>query len=166
MLFSQTNVTQLSKRDEYINAVGCWQRSQSFTLFGTATFEYRNTFKEEEVIKTCSYFFNTLDRSLYTHKEVLSGKRIERFVYIEGGKDRDNLHMHFFCKGETLKQTHSIIKHSSYIWNSKVHKAHDMKILINEKGEDRSRYGIKECWQMDDDNLVVQLCHLKQSKSF
>jgi hypothetical protein len=95
MLFSQTNVTQLSKRDEYINAVGCWQRSQSFTLFGTATFEYRNTFKEEEVIKTCSYFFNTLDRSLYTHKEVLSGKRIERFVYIEGGKDRDNLHMEF-----------------------------------------------------------------------
>ena len=40
------------------------------------------------------------------------------------------------------------------------------KILINEKGEDRSTYGMKEFWQMDDDKLVVQLCHLKQSKSF
>ena len=67
MLFSQTNVTQLSKRDEYINAVGGWQRKQSFTLFGTATFEYRNTFKKEEVIKTCSYFFNTLDKSYCTN---------------------------------------------------------------------------------------------------
>ena len=166
MLFSQTHNTQLTKREMYINAVGDWQSRQRFTLFGTATFEYKNTFRKEEVIKTCSYFLNALDRKIYTHKEVLSGNRIERFVYIEGGKDRDNLHMHYFCKGETLKETHNIIKHANFLWNEKVHKADNMKILINEIGEDRSTYGMKEFWQMDDDNLVVQLCHLKQSKSF
>ena len=47
MLFSQTHVTQFSKRDEYINAVGGWQSKQSFTLFGTATFEFRNTLKKD-----------------------------------------------------------------------------------------------------------------------
>lgn len=161
MLFIQTE-EQTNRREHYIKALADWQKAQHFTLFGTATFNYKNTLSEAEALKNIRHFWNVLDRTLYTHKEVLEGKRIERFVYFERGKSKTNFHQHFFCKGDTDKQTKVIERLLTFIWLNKINQTYDILIKPNTQADDRNAYCMKEFKQMDDDNLRVELCYLKQ----
>jgi hypothetical protein len=91
-------------RKKTINAVAQWQEKQKYTHFGTAMFKYVNNLRREQVIKSLCYFFNGIDREIYTRKDVDNGLRVERMVYLELGRSRDNLHSHFFYKAESRKQ--------------------------------------------------------------
>ena len=97
-------------RRETIKATAEWQRKQNYTHFATATFEYANTFSEEQVMKTLRYFFNAIDRRIYTHKGINKGKRVERMVYLERGRGRDNLHTTFSSKAMTTKKRNLFLK--------------------------------------------------------
>ena len=75
-----------------------WLLEQQFDLFGTLKFVDGENINEYIAKRRLSYFFNMLDRKVKTHKEVKRGNRLNRFVYLESGKSRSNLHAHFFIK--------------------------------------------------------------------
>ena len=144
-------------RRETIKATAEWQREQNYTHFATATFEYGNNFSEEQVLKTLRYFFNAIDRTIYTHKGINKGKRVERMVYLERGRGRDNLHIHFFFKGTDDKEAELISQIATELWQNKIHKSHSIKILPNTSKDNRNGYGMKEHYFADDDNFVAEL---------
>ena len=160
MLFIH-NTTHTNERERYIKALSDWQKAQHFTLFGTATFNFKNTLSETEALKNIRHFWNVVDRTIYTHKEIKEGKRIERFVYFERGKSKSNFHQHFFCKGETEEQTTDIEKALTQVWQTKINQTYDILIKKHTLADDRNAYCMKEFKQMDDDNLRVELCYLK-----
>jgi hypothetical protein len=91
-------------RRETIKATAEWQREQNYTHFATATFEYGNNFSEEQVLKTLRYFFNAIDRTIYTHKGINKGKRVERMVYLERGGEETIYTPTFSSKALTTKK--------------------------------------------------------------
>ena len=68
-------------RREIIKATAEWQSKQNCTHFATSTFQYGNNFTEERVMKTLRYFFNAIDRKIYTHKSIQTTQR-----YIEASE--------------------------------------------------------------------------------
>ena len=144
-------------RKATIKATAEWQREQNYTHFATATFEYGNNFTEEQIMKTLRYFFNAIDRKVYRHKGTNKGKRVERMVYLERGRGRDNLHTHFFFKGANKTQTELISQIAIELWQHRIHKSHSIKILPNANNDNRNGYGMKEHYFADDDNFVAEL---------
>ena len=148
-------------RKATIKATAEWQREQNYTHFATATFAYGNNFTEEQIMKTLRYFFNAIDRKVYRHKGTNKGKRVERMVYLERGRGRDNLHTHFFFKGTNKIQTNLISQIATELWQNKIHKSHSIKILPNANSDNRNGYGMKEHYFADDDNFVAELSVIK-----
>ena len=120
-------------RRETIKATAEWQSKQNYTHFATSTFQYANNFNEEHVMKTLRYLFNVIDRRIYTHKGINKGKRVERMVYLEKGRGRDNLHTHFFFKGTDDTEAKQISQIETELWQNKIRKSHSIKILPNTK---------------------------------
>ena len=85
-------------RRETIKATADGKEAELHTVCH-ATFDTPTTFLKNTLLKTLRYFFNAIDRSDITHKGINKGKRVERMVYLESWRGRDNLHTHFFFKG-------------------------------------------------------------------
>jgi hypothetical protein len=145
---------------EYKKALAGWQKEQNFCLFGTLTWKYKSGLNEAQRKRALARFFNALDRKIYKGKGIKRGKRIERLVFFEKGRSRENLHAHFFCKSENLKQTKQIILEAHRFWVNEVDDAAEIAIDTNSFGDDRHGYGIKEYWLDDNEQLLTQLCHL------
>ena len=128
-----------------------------FDLFGTLKFVDENI-NEFIAKRRLAYFFNMLDRKVRNAKEVKGGNRLNRFVYLESGKSRSNLHAHFFIKGSTLKETKDIIVKANRLC-LKVEKAHNIDIKLNEDIVGTSEYCVKEMDNIDKDILVLDLTH-------
>ena len=129
-------------RRETIKATAEWQSKQNYTHFATSTFQYANNFNEEHVMKTLRYLFNAIDRRIYTHKGINKGKRVERMVYLEKGRGRDNLHTHFFFKGTDDTEAKLISQIATELWQNKIRKSHSIKILPNTNKDNRNGCGI------------------------
>lgn len=146
---------------QYKDALAEWQMSENFCLFGTLTWKYKSCLTEAQRKKALGRFFNALDRKIYKGKGVKEGRRVERFVYFERGKSRQDLHAHFFCKSENLKQTKQIVVEANKFWMGKVIDAEAIRIDTNSLSDERHGYGIKEHWIDDDEQLLVEVCYLK-----
>ena len=90
--------------------------------------------------------------------EVKKGKRLERHVYIEKGRSRQNIHAHFFTKGSTLKETKSIIYNAQHIWQT-VDKASDIEVSLIENNDGIKGYCTKELDTVDTDILLTDCTH-------
>ena len=144
-------------RRETIKAMSKWQSEQKYTHFVTATFQYGNNLTDDQVLKTLRFFFNAIDLNIYKRKGINQGKRVERMVYLERGRGRDNLHTHFFFKGTDENQAKQICQIATELWQNKIHKSHSIKILPNTHKDNRNGYGMKEHYFADDDNFVAEL---------
>ena len=156
----QASYEKYSSVKAYKAALADWQKTQNFCLFGTLTWKYKSSLDELQRKKALGRFFNALDRAIYKGKGVKQGRRIERFVFFEKGRSRQNLHAHFFCKSENLKQTKQIIVEAHRFWLGRVEDADTIKIDTNSIFDGRHGYGIKEYWLDDNEQLLTQLCHL------
>ena len=102
-----------------------------------------------------SYFFNCVDRKIYSHKDIKEGKRVKRMVYLEKGRSRQNLHTHFFYKADTFEEAEKIASIMKYIWHKKIYEAKDIQIIDNTKTTDnRHAYAMKEHYKIDDDIYI------------
>ena len=135
-----------------------WLKAQRFTLFGTLKFVDGESINEFIAKRRLAYFFNMLDRKVRNAKEVKKGNRLNRFVYLESGKSRSNLHAHFFIKGSTLKETKDIIIMAHRLWQ-KVEKANNIDIKLNEDFVGTSGYCVKEMDNIDKEILVLDFTH-------
>ena len=146
------------KRRELKKAYADWLQQQHFTIFATVNFVDGSEVNETEATKRLRFFFNKLDRKVKTHKEVKEGKRLERHVYIEKGRSRQNIHAHFFTKGSTLKETKSIIYNAQHIWQT-VDKASDIEVSLIENNDGIKGYCTKELDTVDTDILLTDCTH-------
>ena len=135
-----------------------WLKEQRFTLFGTLKFVDGEDINVFIAKRRLAYFFNMLDRKVRKAKAVKKRSRLNRFVYLESGRSRSNLHAHFFIKGSTLKETKDIIVMAHRLWQ-KVEKAHNIDIKLNEDYVGTSRYCLKEMDNIDTDILVLDFTH-------
>jgi len=87
---------------------------------------------------TLRYFFNAIDRTIYTHKGINKGKKVERMVYLERGRERDNLHTHFFFKGTDDTEAELISQIATELWQNKIYKPYSIKILPNTNKDNRN----------------------------
>jgi hypothetical protein len=140
-----------------------WVRSQNFWLFGTATFKNGAVVAETEAVADAKHFFNMLDRSVLTRKQIAQGTRLDRLVFLEHGKFGANTHIHFFIKGTELKQ-YKVIAHSAeLLWRERIEKANDLVILDNIGLDNtRSEYCWKEVKAHQRDVLLIECCHLSE----
>jgi hypothetical protein len=128
-----------------------WQAEQEYTHFGTAMFKYGHNLTDVEVVKALNRLFNGIDREIYSSKDVNNGMRVQRMVYLERGRSRNNLHSHFFYKAESSEQANDIEKIAEEIWLNKINKSHSLVILPNTQHDNRNSYAMKEHYFADDD---------------
>ena len=114
-------------------------------IFGTATFKNGSQITNDQAIADAKYFFNILDRQMLTRKQLSNGDRLERLVFLEHGKLGTNKYIHFFIKGQHLRDYKIIWRKSEEIWPQRIANGYDLVIKDN-IGVDhtRSEYYWKE----------------------
>ena len=94
-------------------------------------------------------------------KAVKKGTRLARFVYLEKGKIRNNLHAHFYFKGSTQAQTLSTILYATELW----HKVNNAETIDIRKQIDKrlNAYCTKEIDDLDNDVMLLDCTHKAQN---
>ena len=130
-----------------------WVGEQKFWLFGTAKYYDGTMISREKAEKDARYFFNMLDRKLLKRIDYIENRKLDRLVFIETGRTRTNTHIHFFVKGNDYVGYKQLEEMCEEIWDDKIEKAYDMKMLDNlNAGNKRNAY----CWkEMNDLNADV-----------
>ena len=140
---------------------GNWVGQQQFWLFGTAKYGDGTIISREQAEKDASKFFNKLDRTLLTRKEVIDGNRLERLVFLETGRTRKNMHMHFFIKGNEYVSYEQIVEQCEIIWMEEFDNTYEMDTRDNRNvGNVRDAYCYKEMNNLNADVLHVKCCHI------
>ncbi len=138
-----------------------WVEEQNFTHFGTLKFTDGRRINSTIAIKRLRRFFNMLDRKVLKGKAVKKGTRLARFVYLEKGKSRNNLHAHFYFKGSTQAQTLSTILYATELW----HKVNNAETIDIRKQIDKrlNAYCTKEIDDLDNDVMLLDCTHKAQN---
>ena len=148
-------------RQQIVSEGGKWVGQQDFWLFGTAKYGDGTTICREQAEKDASKFFNKLDRTLLTRKDVIDGNRLERLVFIETGRTRNNMHMHFFIKGNDYVSYEQIVEQCEIIWMEEFDNTYEMDTRDNRNvGNVRDAYCYKEMNNLNSDVLHVKCCHI------
>lgn len=138
-----------------------WVLKQRFWLFGTATYIDGSTVTFEDATRNGRRFFNALDRAVLPRKQINSGDRLQRLVFIEQGRLRANTHIHFFIKGFEWPHYHTIKAEAERLWPSLIETAADIRMQDNVTAyADRAGYCWKELRNLQTDLLLTECCHL------
>jgi predicted pyridoxine 5'-phosphate oxidase superfamily flavin-nucleotide-binding protein len=156
---SEWSIRQIIEREG-----SAWITKQQFWLFGTATYCNGTEINEQQVTRNARHFFNLLDRKIITRRDYNEGNRLQRLVFVEGGKTRTNTHLHFLIKGHKWHHYRQICSLAPAIWAKNIIKARDLVIEENfGLGIKRGTYCWKEYDDYDADSLLVDCCHLKNA---
>ena len=147
------------KRENLKKAYANWQKEQNFTMFATLKFVDGNEVSDTILAKRMRLFCNKLDRKVKGHFAVKKGNRLQKFVYVEKGRSRQNKHVHIFTKGKTLKETKEIFNKANEIWQT-IHMASDFQFDLIESNEGIKGYCTKELDTIDTDLLLTDCTHL------
>ena len=144
-----------------------------FWLFGTATYCDGTTISRNKAEKDARYFFNKLDRALLKRIDYIEGRKLERLVFIETGRTRTNMHMHFFIKGNDYISYIELKEKCIELWPGKskkssggkptgrIKKAFSMILKDNlNAGNSIDKYCWKEMNNLNADVLHVECCHI------
>ena len=138
-----------------------WVMQQRFWLFGTAVYKDGSQIDTDTATRNARRFFNALDRFVLTRKEVDSGIRLPRLVFLETGRQRANTHIHFYIKGTHWTHYRTLYRHADRLWQRHIEGSNDLRITDNiEPNTDRAGYCWKEVRQHATDVLLVDCCHL------
>ena len=142
------------------NAVGEWIATNDFTLFGTATYTHPWTIRLDKAHKDAAHFARLLSRKILgKHAVDRHNIYLPMMMFVERGKNRDNIHLHFFTKGYTLTHTKQIIFLADVLWKQKITNALDL-VIKEEHEAQRRTYTMKEQLALDDEILLPQACYL------
>ena len=148
-------------RKQIVESGGQWVGQQQFWLFGTATYCDGTTVSREKAEKDARRFFNKLDRTLIKRIDLINGKRLERLVFIETGRTRTNIHIHFFVKGNDYVSYEQIVEQCEMIWAEQIDKSYEIDLRDNKyAGNRRNAYCYKEMNNLNADVLHVECCHI------
>ena len=138
-----------------------WIAQQQFWLFGTARYFDGTRIGRHEAEQDCRHYFNTIDKQLLTRRDYNEGRRLQRLVFIETGRNRVNTHIHFFIKGTHLRQYRHIKAACEANWTKHIFKASDILVQDNiDLIHERKGYCWKEFDRLDSQVLFTQCCHL------
>jgi len=142
-----------------------WVARQQFWLFGTAKYVDGTEIHESKAHKDIRHYFNTVDKAILRRQDYDEGRRLQRLVFIEHGRNRVNTHFHFFLKGTHLRQYKTIWQTAEANWTNHIQGAADILIQDNiELTHERKGY----CWKEFDDirgeTLHLPCCHLQKPK--
>jgi hypothetical protein len=151
---------------ERIKAEGAtWVARQQFWLFGTAKYFDGTEIHERKAHKDIRHYFNTIDKALLRRQDYDEGRRLQRLVFIERGRNRVNTHFHFFIKGTHLRQYRTIWRTVEANWTRHIQGADSIQIQDNiEFIYERKGYCWKEFDDIRSETLHVPCCHLQQPK--
>lgn len=149
---------------EQIKAQGArWVAQQQFWLFGTARYYDGTHVHRTEAERDCRHYFNTIDRQILARRDYNAGRRLQRLVFIETGRNRVNTHIHFFIKGTHLSQYRHIRQACEQNWQKHIAKARDCVVLDNiDCIQERKGYCWKEFDSIRSETLYVACCHLQR----
>ena len=129
----------------FIEQGGNWVAEQQFWLFGTAKYYEGRKVTRKAAEQDAKHFFNILDRKLICRSDCEKGRRLQRLVFIETGRTRDNTHIHFYIKGRQSKDYRKIKMLSEEIWPTRIKRGLDLVMLDNIKSNyERKGYLFKE----------------------
>jgi hypothetical protein len=138
-----------------------WIAQQQFWLFGTARYYDGTTIGRHEAEQDAKHYFNTIDKTILARRDYNEGRRLQRLVFIETGRNRVNTHIHFFIKGTHLKQYRHMKAACEENWTKRIGKASDVLVQDNiEFVHERKGYCWKEFDRLDSEILFTQCCHL------
>lgn len=151
---------------ERIKAEGAtWVARQQFWLFGTAKYFDGTEINERKAHKDIQHYFNTIDKAILRRRDYDEGRRLQRLVFIERGRNRVNTHFHFFIKGTHLKQYKAIWHIAEANWTRYIQSAASIQIQDNiEFIYERKGYCWKEFDDIHSETLHLSCCHLQQPK--
>lgn len=138
-----------------------WIAQQKFWLFGTARYYDGTQISVEQAERDCRHYFNTVDKQILSRRDYNEGRRLQRLVFIETGRNRVNTHIHFFIKGTHLKQYRHIKHIAEQNWRRHIQKASDCVVLDNSEFiHERRGYCWKEFDSIRSETLFLPCCHL------
>ena len=145
-------------RKQIVKAGGEMVAQGKFWIFGTAKYIDGTMIRREKAEKDASRFFNTLDRKLLKRIDYNENRRLERLVFIETGKTRTNIHIHFYIKGNDYVDYEKFIEPCEKIWTEEIEKSYDIQ-LDNIYDNGVSEYCWKEMNNLNADVLLGKCCH-------
>jgi hypothetical protein len=155
------NTRNKTQQTRIQQAGSIWLAQQQFWLFGTATYRDGTEVGEDEAIRDARHYFNTIDKAILARKDYDQGRRLQRLVFLETGKQRINTHIHFYIKGTQLKQYRHIKAAAETLWTQRIAKAHSIVLLDNiEHNNERKGYCWKEFDCLESTILLLDCCHL------
>ncbi len=148
-------------RKQIVNKGREWVGEQKFWLFGTAKYYDGTMISREKAEKDARYFFNMLDRKLLKRIDYIENRKLDRLVFIETGRTRTNTHIHFYIKGNDYVSYRQLEEECIELWNEKIEKRHDIKMLDNlYAGNRRNGYCLKEMNNLNADVLYAESSHI------
>ena len=142
-----------------------WVARQQFWLFGTAKYVDGTEIHESKAHKDIRHYFNTVDKAMLRRQDYDEGRRLQRLVFIERGRNRVNTHFHFFIKGTHLRQYRTIWQTVEKNWTRHIQGAASIQIQDNiEFIYERKGYCWKEFDDIRSEILYVPCCHLQKPK--
>lgn len=155
------NYTHYEMIEKIKSAGANWVAEQQFWLFGTARYYDGSKIVRREAERDCRHYFNTIDRQILARRDYNEGTRLQRLVFLETGRNRDNTHFHFFIKGTHLTKYRHIKQVAEANWRRHIHKASDCVVLDNiGHAHERKGYCWKEFDSLSSETLLVECCHL------
>ena len=137
-------LSRASVKKQFIEQGSSWLAQQQFWLFGTASYFDGEKITRAGAEQDAKHFFNILDRKLISRLDYKENRRLQRLVFIETGRTRDNTHIHFYIKGRSLKDYKKIWRLSEEIWSSRIKHGRDLVMLDNiDSNHERKGY----CWK-------------------
>lgn len=156
-------------RKQIVRAGGEMVVQGEFWLFGTATYCDGTMISREKAEKDASRFFNKLDRELLKRIDLIEKRRLERLVFIETGRTRTNMHIHFYIKGNDYVGHRQLEEKCIELWPGKSKKLNGkttgrIKKAYNMVMKDNIYVGNKYCWKemnnLNADVLYPKCCHI------
>ena len=139
---------------QYRQAGTQWVTQGRYWLFGTLTYKNGSAVTQDQATRDARYFFNRLDRQILKRRDYNQGQRLERLVFVEQGRTRTNMHLHYYIKGTHWQHYRQIWTASEEIWQH-IQGAHSCVVKCN-LAENSTRAGY--CWK-EFHSLVVQFLH-------
>ena len=145
-------------------AIADWIAENDFTIFGTLNYYNAKNIRLNKAHKDAATFMRKLNLTILgKHKVDRLNTYFNSITFVERGRNRDNTHIHFFIKGETLQDEKDISYYAYRIWNkANIINANNV-VLKDEAYAQRRSYCLKEQQALDDLILCTNACNVSLS---
>lgn len=152
-------------KNNLCDAMVAWMEGVQLDTYATLKFRNGYDISDYAAERVLSLYLNRLDRTYYGKRDIRTGLRVERFVFLHKGRSGQNTHYHIAFRSLGPQQQFCTVAHN--LWQRNFHEtcAQTSQVTPIRSLTASSRYSLHEYGALGDKTFVANFSHVNHASS-